>query len=623
MANRYDEFLKVRTGEDVDDDFFNRRYRDLDNRLDPLERRAFSEDLVLQTVQDRVLARSEAVIASLRDQLVQITQLEFLTGHSGTERTLVEGQSISFIIDPADRALFAPGPWSVIGRDSTPDDYAIVRGLAYDRDLGQFDVTVFSVVGNPGPHHDWSIAAVAGSTLAQLVLLGQGKAARDAALAAISVADDNVVATGEDRIATSADRQAVHDDRVASQAARAGAEAAAINARLFDPSSYYTKDVGDGRYASKGSVDDRFTALAGGVSAAHDTLGEIEADLAAKAAAITTNANAVATNAAAINALKALPTASLDDVRILAIQLAKVKGSTVGMAGGVADDFKDQTGIDTANSINAFYDVGGTVGNYLAGTDDLAPMTSNSAPSGQTAAATDETYAQAYRVFDGSATTAWAIQAQSGTVSRTSTAARMEAAYAVTYNDGGGLLRAPKTWTRWGSNDGGTTRVTLDTQASQTGWSQGERRTFVIPVGNRAAFKTYGFTFTNNQGDNFSSIAAIESLLAGSGVMDLRSAAFPAQAVPTKGSIFVLVRAASDMIVANTNLIAKLSRDGGTSYTTATLTSTGALSSGYVVYEANGFDLTAQPSGSSMKWRLQTVGAALTIQVDAVVAQWG
>lgn len=175
---------KVQPAEPLDAKFFDRRFRDVDNRFQAIEAVKIAWEEALRVVQDRVLSRSEQVIAGLRDQLLAITELEWLTAHSTTSRTLAESASMSFEIIEADRALFTPGPYAVLSRSASPDTWAVVRTVGYDRSTGQWDVEIVSFAGPAGPWGDWEATAVAGSTLAQMAFLDQGVAARDEAVSA-------------------------------------------------------------------------------------------------------------------------------------------------------------------------------------------------------------------------------------------------------------------------------------------------------------------------------------------------------------------------------------------------------------------------------------------------------
>ncbi len=313
-------------------------------------------------------------------------------------------------------------------------------------------------------------------------------------------------------------------------------------------------------------------------------------------------------------------TPTLDDFRTVAIQLAKLKGSTVGMAAGVADDFRDQSGVDTTNSLNTTFAIGGLAGTLInrvtETVESLPNMTAASAPAGSSASASGNA-STAWQAFDGNTGNFWSTSGTTGWLQRTQSAPITVGAYRV-FATGNG---APSGWTLSGSNDGGATLVPLDTRTAQTGWSGW--RTFAIDSALVGSFTTYRLTYTGNNGDGTGTyINELEFFQAIPGPMTALSAVFPAAAQPAKGSVFVLAKALSDTITPNTNLLADISRDGGTTWTTGTLVSAGSYG-GFTMYEANGFDISGQPSGTSMKWRLRTVGTALVIAVDAVVAQWG
>lgn len=163
----------------------DRRFLDIDTRLGKSEVQRKSEDEAFAVVLDRVLSRSEGVIANLRDRLLAITELQWLTAGSDTPATLEIGETIALLIREADRALFAPGPFALLSwTGGDPDHYAIVRTVAYDRDLGQWDIRTEAFTGEAGPHDEWQIAAVAGATLAQMALLEQAQIAQAATEAA-------------------------------------------------------------------------------------------------------------------------------------------------------------------------------------------------------------------------------------------------------------------------------------------------------------------------------------------------------------------------------------------------------------------------------------------------------
>lgn len=252
MASRFEEVYRFNADDVLTDEELNKRFKDLDDRLSRAEVARLSEDEAFGVVLDRVLGRSEAVIASLRDQLLEITQLQWLTASSDTPQTLAVEAQFALSIIEQDRALFAPGPYALLSwTGGAPDDYAIVRTLGFDRNLGQWDVRVEAYVGAPGPWNDWQIAAVAGATLAQMALLQQGRgeflglqAARDQAVAAkdtaVAAKDTAVQARGgaeQARDLALGYRDAAEDFKDAAQAAAAAAQenADAVNPGLLAP----------------------------------------------------------------------------------------------------------------------------------------------------------------------------------------------------------------------------------------------------------------------------------------------------------------------------------------------------------------------------------------------------
>ncbi|SFC21807.1 hypothetical protein SAMN05428997_1051, partial [Bosea sp. CRIB-10] len=278
MPSRFDQLYRWGKRDIVNDDALNLRFRDLDDRITPIEALKISYEAALLTLQDRVLERSEAVIEGLRDRLIEITELAWLVGSSSTSLTLVEEAEQALIIAPDRRALFTPGPFAIVATASDPDAYAVVQHLDFDRATGQWNFRTKVVsAALTGTHADWSIGALAGSTLAQMAMLGEGQALRDQSVAAaVSTAADRMAvathraAVAEDKAVTTADREA------AAASALAAAESAAA-AQTFDPATYYSKVQIDTQFAA---VNTAMTDLVGDATPAGNTLGELEARLA-------------------------------------------------------------------------------------------------------------------------------------------------------------------------------------------------------------------------------------------------------------------------------------------------------------------------------------------------------
>ena len=80
-----------------------------------------------------------------------------------------------------------------------------------------------------------------------------------------------------------------------------------------------------------------------------------------------------------------------------------------------------------------------------------------------------------------------------------------------------------------------------------------------------------------------------------------------ATSVPTKSSLIITITEVTGTTTLNTDIKGYVSRDGGTTYTQGTLQSFGAtLPSNQVMVGFENLDISSQPSGSSMKYKITT-----------------
>lgn len=292
-----DAFYRWGKLEPITADNLTKRPMDLHLRLKVLEALKVSFEAVLSDVEDKVLAQTETVLAGLRAQLAEVVELNWLTATSTTSITLVAGTQRALIIPSDQRLLFAPGPFAVLQRNADPGTYAIVQTVDYDRSAtGQFDFNVLTVQGGPGPFADWSIAAVAGSTLAQMTLLAQGLAAKAATDADAAQTAADRVATDADAASTAADRAAILAAIVAGPVLQVAGLTGVISAAALRAALALTVADVSGA-ASTAYVDGRITALIGGAPGALDTLKELADALADDANFATTITNALALKA--------------------------------------------------------------------------------------------------------------------------------------------------------------------------------------------------------------------------------------------------------------------------------------------------------------------------------------
>ncbi len=100
--------------------------------------------------------------------------------------------------------------------------------------------------------------------------------------------------------------------------------------------------------------------------------------------------------------------------------------------------------------------------------------------------------------------------------------------------------------------------------------------------------------------------------------MVITSVTYTAASAPTTGRM-VVQTIETDTITINTDLIAEVSRDGGTTYTAVALSLASDLG-GVKVCEGMA-DISAQPSGTAMKWRVRTANNK-NVTVSGAVLQW-
>ena len=105
--------------------------------------------------------------------------------------------------------------------------------------------------------------------------------------------------------------------------------------------------------------------------------------------------------------------------------------------------------------------------------------------------------------------------------------------------------------------------------------------------------------------------------------MTLVSNSTTANAQPTKGDIVMTYTNGSGVATINTDLIASVSRDNGTTYTAATLVSQGTTG-GHTILSAHDLDISGQPAGTSMRWKVATTDQSLTkeTRIQAVSLGW-
>jgi hypothetical protein len=115
---------------------------------------------------------------------------------------------------------------------------------------------------------------------------------------------------------------------------------------------------------------------------------------------------------------------------------------------------------------------------------------------------------------------------------------------------------------------------------------------------------------------------AITSSVAGD--LTLQSTATTAETTPTTGDIVMLLEDAAGTATLNTDIKGYVSRDGGTTWTQGTLTDEGGWGTNKKVLAFHNLDISAQPSGTSMKYKVTThnQSASKETRVHATSLAW-
>lgn len=298
--------------------------------------------------------------------------------------------------------------------------------------------------------------------------------------------------------------------------------------------------------------------------------------------------------------------------------LIATNGAYIKSQDGVADEYADETGVE-----------GYTTG-YLA--NSIPTMTGTSAPSGTAIfdSESSPTYS-AFKAFDNSASTRWARNSagQVGWVGYDFGSGNGKIISKMVFTaptSGNGEM--PKTFTIDGWN--GSAWVVLETITNASGYSTSETRDYVFT--NTTSYQKYRVNVTVSQdGANctMGELAMHEYVTALSAnvtydaagdyyhnppggstaaSMTLVSKTFTAQTAPTEASL-VLLHQPIVACTLNTDILAYISRDNGTTYTQGTLADGGEYSTGINILTINGLDISAQPSGTSMRYKIVTANA--------------
>lgn len=310
------------------------------------------------------------------------------------------------------------------------------------------------------------------------------------------------------------------------------------------------------------------------------------------------------------------------DVRFLALQVASDR---IGLEDGIADPLVDETDIDNSTSTNELFNSAGTyyTGASLtavaqgAGTA-LGDMTQqgglSAAFDSNTAQASSSAAAITSSVSSGNVGKDWG-SGVTKIINNVKCYASTDQGFATT---SGGGSNVNLTLRLQGSSDNFSSNIVnlSDELSVSSGTTSMQTVTANVLTGHR--YHRVLITPASSAQVYFSELEFTENTTAN---LTLVSNAFTADATPSSSVIGVQV-VENESITVNTDLTAEVSRDGGTTFTSCTLvlnTTLGATGTKY--YESASTDISSQPSGTSMVYRVKTLNTK-DIQVHGVTLKW-
>lgn len=271
-------------------------------------------------------------------------------------------------------------------------------------------------------------------------------------------------------------------------------------------------------------------------------------------------------------------------------------------------------GINTGSSANYLVDASGGKVTPTASSvsDQTATHTGNTSGGNIASASTEYSGQPAWKAFDkvtgsGSGAGTWVTNSvPTGWIQYQFASARTIGIYTITSGNGY-ASRAPNTWTLKASNTGAFTgeEATLDTRSGETSWSAGgQTRTYTIA--SPASFIYYRLIVTANNGDSTFLLIDEITLTSAPAVnsMTLVTSAQTTDSNVSNGRILIEFSDTASPVL-NTDLTVEVTCNGGTNWTTATLTAvTSRSQGGRKVAESSDQACTA---GTSFAARIKTL----------------
>lgn len=287
------------------------------------------------------------------------------------------------------------------------------------------------------------------------------------------------------------------------------------------------------------------------------------------------------------------------NLAILAFKVAINNSLTLyNMVDGIIDNYADESGINNASSQNESYDADGDF--YISSQEGGSDVTQGTSPT----ASTEFGGNPVGNAVDDNLGTQWVTTEASGWIKIDLGVARNITSYTIR-NDS--ETTAPRDWTFEGSNTGDFSgeETIVDTRASETGWNpNGEKRTYEFA--NSESFRYYRLNMTETNGGvdlHIIEYEMFEPIVINN--LELISIILNAEDTPQEARIILLTEEV-DSITLNTDLIVSISRDGGITFSQATLIDEGDFDSTRRVLTGTA-DLGSQSLGTSMIYKIETL----------------
>lgn len=293
-------------------------------------------------------------------------------------------------------------------------------------------------------------------------------------------------------------------------------------------------------------------------------------------------------------------TALSTDVRMISLLLAQLMNATVYLFDGWADNFSDQTGVETALNVGATYVATG--GGYYHNPSSQPRITTGTptAPKGGTAANFNDNNT-------GTECTTGALGMLGGQPESARVIAQLD------FGSNKQVIKAEMINYRLSESSSGMQLMYSTDGANYTQLSSGTLTTSNQTLSWTGAAVTARYIAAVVGASNFDYITATVADLnayetnPAPNMTVVSKAVVPSASAPTVGKLLVQIKDITGGAVVNTDFEGYISRDNGTTWTKGTFVFVQTLADGTKEYEFTSLDISAQPSGTSVRCKFATL----------------